>query len=231
MDLIYQKKNRYLWSLLSFQSGFANLGGMLAVHHYVSHVTGFAGHIAINIHSQSYKNAFLLLAIPIAFLTGATYSAYFSDIKRLKNQTPRYDFVLFSIAMIYLLVTIAGYKNYFGFFGEDLINTRDYFLMMLLCFASGAQNALITTYSGAVVRTTHLTGLVTDLGIGLARVASQNHHEHEKKSNLLRLEIIASFTIGGVIGVFCFHKVHFWGFIIPAIISFVISMRFFRQNK
>jgi len=230
MDLIYQKKNRFLWSLLSFQSGFANIGGMLAVHHYVSHVTGFAGHIAINILQKSYANAFLLLAIPITFLLGATFSAFFSDIRRLKNQTPKYDFVLLCIAALYFIISICGYKKYFGHFGEELISLRDYALMMMLCFASGAQNALITTYSGAVVRTTHLTGLVTDLGIGVARVLSRSHHEHEKKSNFLRLEIIISFTIGGIIGAYLFQEKQFLGFLVPALISLIISFRFFKQK-
>ncbi len=230
MDLIYQKKNRFLWSLLSSQSGFANVGGMLAVHHYVSHVTGFAGHIAINILSETYISALLLLTIPVAFLSGSMLSAFFSDIKRLRNQIPRYDLVLFAISFIYFFISVAGYKNYFGYFGEELIGLRDYLLMSLLCFAAGAQNALITTYSGAVVRTTHLTGLVTDLGIGIARVISKQHQHHDKQSNFLRIEIISSFCIGGVIGAFCFQKFQFMGFLIPAVISLLISLRFFRQN-
>jgi uncharacterized membrane protein YoaK (UPF0700 family) len=40
---------------------------------------------------------------------------------------------------------------------------------LLLCTAMGMQNSLVTRLSGAVVRTTHLTGVVTDLGIEMAR--------------------------------------------------------------
>jgi uncharacterized membrane protein YoaK (UPF0700 family) len=39
----------------------------------------------------------------------------------------------------------------------------------LLCMAMGMQNSLVTRLSGAVVRTTHLTGIITDLGIESAR--------------------------------------------------------------
>ena len=52
----------------------------------------------------------------------------------------------------------------------DLSNARfQDSIALLLCLAMGLQNSLVTRLSGAVVRTTHLTGVVTDLGIEGAR--------------------------------------------------------------
>jgi uncharacterized membrane protein YoaK (UPF0700 family)/anti-anti-sigma regulatory factor len=56
----------------------------------------------------------------------------------------------------------------------SLENTGDRFPLFLMtgiaAFAMGLQNATITRISGAVVRTTHLTGVVTDLGLELVQL-------------------------------------------------------------
>lgn len=68
-------------------------------------------------------------------------------------------------------------------------------------FACGMQNALVTTYSGAVVRTTHLTGLFTDFGIMLGEVLEGK--EIDKRRLLLFILIISGFILGvELVGVF-----------------------------
>ncbi|MGZ5189200.1 MAG: YoaK family protein, partial [Kaistella sp.] len=66
--------------------------------------------------------------------------------------------------------------------------------------------SLVTTISNATVRTTHLTGLFTDLGIELSQLFFYRHKDQKDKllsSIKLRLTIISFFFIGGVIsGVF-----------------------------
>jgi uncharacterized membrane protein YoaK (UPF0700 family) len=78
----------------------------------------------------------------------------------------------------------------------------------LLCFAMGLQNSLVTRLSGAVVRTTHLTGVVTDLGIEAARWVRAWRARFElvagdapRRGNMiLLLTIFSAFAIGSVVG-------------------------------
>jgi uncharacterized membrane protein YoaK (UPF0700 family) len=53
------------------------------------------------------------------------------------------------------------------------ISISDYTIAGLLLFAMGAQNSLVTRVSQSVVRTTHLTGIFTDLGIELSKMFFQ----------------------------------------------------------
>ena len=72
-----------------------------------------------------------------------------------------------------------------------------------LLFAMGLQNALVTSLSNAVVRTTHLTGLFTDLGTELSQLFFYKKEEQHKKltsSIKLRLTIICFFFLGGIVG-------------------------------
>ena len=72
-----------------------------------------------------------------------------------------------------------------------------------LLFAMGLQNALVTRVSNSVVRTTHLTGLFTDLGIELSQVFFYRRPQQRQKlysSIKLRGIIIVFFFIGGVVG-------------------------------
>src|SRR5690606_10813765 len=80
-------------------------------------------------------------------------------------------------------------------------------LASALLFAMGLQNALVTRVSQSVVRTTHLTGLFTDLGIELSQMLFYKERSERmqlSKSIYLKLAIICCFFSGGIIGGFIF---------------------------
>jgi uncharacterized membrane protein YoaK (UPF0700 family) len=118
--------------------------------------------------------------------------------------------------------------HFFGPFGEVVRLKRDYFLLALLCLASGLQNASISSSSGGTVRASHLTGITTDLGIGLVRAMSMpryglgeaNADNAELKSewaaNRYRVGTIISFACGSLIGAYLFMKIQYLGFLVPA---------------
>jgi len=80
------------------------------------------------------------------------------------------------------------------------------------------QNALVSMISGAVVRTTHLTGMFTDLGIDLASLltSEKDHWKIARSPIILRLTIISFFLLGGIVGGLCFAKTGFTSFFLPA---------------
>jgi uncharacterized membrane protein YoaK (UPF0700 family) len=101
--------------------------------------------------------------------------------------------------------------------------TKTFFLLALLCFSCGLQNATVTSAYRAVVRTTHLTGLTTDLGVGIAKILNPRldliKRKMEMRASLMRMGIIVSFTLGSVMCGFIFIKTNYWGFAIPFLIS------------
>lgn len=89
------------------------------------------------------------------------------DIRLKLRKRPKY-YLTFGL-IFFLLSTVfgLGVTGHFGKFGAPLAFSSDYTLLALLCLVCGIQNGTITTVSKSVIRTTHLTGVTTDLGTGI----------------------------------------------------------------
>jgi len=220
--------------VLAFQGGLLNVGGLLACHSFVSHVTGFATLFALEIDDGSLRTALGLLLVPGCFMAGAMLSGFLVDLQIKLHRRPRYYVIFGVIFLLLLFVVVGGFNGIFGKFGDVTVATwRLHTLLALLCLICGTQNGLITLVSKSVVRTTHLTGITTDLGIGLVRVLNGGRLfgkiEEEGRANLMRVGIILFFIAGSLVGVSLFSQYQYRGFLLPAAISgglFFISLYF-----
>ena len=218
----YSKSNMFIWLTLAFQAGLLNMGGFLSCRSFVSHVTGFATLASLEIESGKFSHGFGLIAMLFAFLFGAMMSGVLVDLRLKLNKKPKYYLIFGFLFFITLLITVGGFNNLFGAYGNPLSDFRGYSLVTLLCFTCGVQNGTITLVSKSIVRNTHLTGITTDLGIGLVRVLNRKrlvNIENEGRANAMRIGIILFFIIGSLAGVPIFHKFEFRGFIFPCLIS------------
>lgn len=221
----FSPRNVVIWFTLAFQAGCINVGGFLACRRFVTHVTGFATLFGADIGRMDYQQAFGMLSVPLFFVVGAMISSFLVDRRMIRGLAPRYASVLFVMALINISLVVAGNLGCFGSFSEPMVLHRDYLFLALLCFVAGLQNAMVTSASGAVVRTTHLTGITTDLGIGLVRVIFHNHklsRQNEIRACWVRFGLIASFAAGSTAAAFLFLSYEYWGFLFPAVISSVL---------
>jgi uncharacterized membrane protein YoaK (UPF0700 family) len=98
---------------------------------------------------------------------------------------------------------------------------------VLLCFIMGLQNAVITKISKAEIRTTHVTGLVTDAGIELGKLLYINRSTDKSPvlANRQRLRLhallIGCFFTGGLAGAIGFK---FAGFVTTVPLAVVLSI-------
>lgn len=222
-----------LWNILAFQAGSLNIGGFLACYKFVSHVTGFSTLFAAEFANGHFREALGFLTVPLFFLSGSFISGLLIDSKVQEQKTPRFDLVFLILTFLTGVILALGASHVFGKFGMTIRMDKDYFLLALLCLACGLQNATVSSAYGAVVRTSHLTGLTTDLGIGLSRLISLKANSQkrllETKANLMRIGIILSFTLGSLISGYLFIKFAYWGFAIPFLISvglYVLTLAF-----
>lgn len=210
------------WFMLSFSGGCINAGGFLATGRFVSHVTGFATLFGVDITSHQVEAAFGILSVPVFFLLGAFAAGLLIDHPIHHGKKPHFDWVMGLSALCLFLAAGGGELLQFGLFGETGLK-QNYLLMVLLCLASGLQNGAITSSSGRSVRTTHLTGLTTDLGLGLARVlafdAKKGNFKKEVRANYLRFGSIMSFVVGSAIGAWIFLRFGYRGFILSGLIA------------
>lgn len=223
----YNTRNLAIWSALAFQAGCINVGGFLGCHRFVSHITGLATHFGAEAGQGHWRAAFGMFTVPSFFLAGSMISAILIDRNIAQKKPGNYPAAFVSIAIILTLVALCGQFGVFGQFGTPLSLATDFSLLSLLCLASGLQNATVTSASGAVIRTTHLTGMVTDLGIGIIRVLLPYQHEsrpQENKRNLMRISIIGSFVIGAFVATIFFVHGQYMGFALPALTSIALTL-------
>lgn len=224
LDDQVEKRVFVKWYLLSFLAGSVNCGAILATGRFVTHVTGFATLSGIEFAQGNFDQALGFLFVPIFFLLGAVISAYLVDRPYHRGRPPHYDWVMLLVTICLVLVSVGGHLQILGgHFGGVPRMKEDFALLALLCLASGLQNAAITTSSGASVRTTHLTGLTTDLGIGIVRAmemkAVHPKRQREIRANWLRMGTIISFTCGSALSALLYFSLHYLGFLLPAMIS------------
>ncbi|MGE5086116.1 MAG: YoaK family protein [Bacillota bacterium] len=220
----YSRSNLIIWMSMAFQAGLLNMGGFVACHRFVSHVTGFATFFGNEVSNLNVNNALGMLVVPGFFLLGAMVSGVLVDLRIKLHKKPRY-YISFGLIFVLLLVVLfGGLAGKFGRFGEPLDQSQEYALVIFLCFICGIQNGTITTVSQSVVRTTHLTGITTDLGIGLVRIFNKERLElhMEGRLNLMRAGIISFFGLGSIVGGFAFKHFQYLAFSIPVATSGVL---------
>ena len=188
-----------LGTLLAFIAGAINAGGFVAIGRYTSHMTGILSAVADDIALGVFGAAGLGLMLLSAFIAGAGCSAILINWGRRNFRSRQYAYPLFAEALLLLGLGAAGLLQPAAFIAVAA---------PLLCFIMGLQNATITKISGARVRTTHVTGMVTDIGIELGKLAyvarDRAGSRHPVVADLPRLSIhgrmVALFFVGGIVG-------------------------------
>lgn len=216
--------NLKLAVLLSLTAGCVNAAGFLGFSALTTNVTGHAALFAEGIARQDWGMATLIATWMMLFLTGAFTS---SLIVNKIGHNARFSFAIPIVLEIIVLIFCAfstSLKN-LGFSGN--------FFAGCLLFAMGLQNALVSVISGSVVRTTHLTGTFTDLGIELAQLRTNNYKaQGELLSRIkLRFSIILFFMLGALSGAYLYTYISFRSFLISgSMLCFTLLYDVFRLN-
>jgi uncharacterized membrane protein YoaK (UPF0700 family) len=217
------------WLMLAFASGIVNTGGFLACGRFVSHVTGFATLFGMNIARWQWVQAASVFTVPLFFLVGGLFSAWMVDRRIQRGQNPFYALPLLVVTLLLVTATVGGHLGWFGKFGGEADLREDYAVLVLLCLASGIQNAVVTTATGTILRSSHLTGTTTDLSTGEMRSflmpKGSIERQLENRLNWMRASTILFFVAGAVVGAFSFAHWQYLGFLIPATISLGVSIR------
>ncbi|MBA4255712.1 MAG: DUF1275 domain-containing protein [Polaromonas sp.] len=189
-----------LGTVLAFVAGAANAGGLLAVGQYTSHMTGIVSAVADHLVLGEMTLALAGVGALLSFVLGAMTTAWLVNWGLRRHLRSAYGLPLLVEASALLL---------FGLAGAALAGLTPLFVpltVVLLCFIMGLQNAVITKISHAVIRTTHVTGLITDLGIELGKLLYLNHRTDRQpvRANRARLrvhgQLIGGFFAGALAG-------------------------------
>jgi uncharacterized membrane protein YoaK (UPF0700 family) len=225
-EAIYHKANVAKWTFLAFQAGAINAIGILAGHRFVSHVTGFATTAGVEFSDFNWGRGIGMLSVPAFFVLGSMISGYLIDLRVHHHRRGGYETVLFMIFVMLAVACMGSLLGYFGVYGEDFDLQDHYVLLVFLSMTCGLQNAMITTASGSIIRTSHLTGISTDLGIGITRLIfgpskdpETTDRRREIASLWMRLTIIGAFTLGSFAAALLARATGYGAMVLPTLTS------------
>jgi uncharacterized membrane protein YoaK (UPF0700 family) len=205
---------RWVWTgawVLAFIAGVVNVVGLLGFEHQaITHLTGNASLLAEAFATFNFRSAQHFGALILAFVGGCVLGGFIIQDSTLQLGR-RYGVALLLVsALLFLSVPLLQHNNAYG--------------MYAAAGACGLQNAMVSTYSGAVVRTTHLSGMFTDLGISLGHALRRLPVDTRR----LRLccVVISGFFCGGIAGTVAFNHLSYFALLFPATLTAVAAIAY-----
>ncbi|MGL5343733.1 MAG: YoaK family protein [Plesiomonas sp.] len=195
--------------ILAACAGLTNAIAVLGfTHNAISYLTGMVAKSSIELAGANLSALIPTVSIITAFLVGAMLSGFIVKNESLCQSRSHGVGLLLESTLL--------------FFAYLFFNSEYFVGELLAAAACGLQNAMVTTYSGSVIRTTHLTGIISDLGASLGHwLAGKNH---SKKKIAIHCMLIGGFFVGGVLGTYLFAMMRYAALLIPASIIFVTGI-------
>ncbi|MGO7212705.1 YoaK family protein [Rhizobium ruizarguesonis] len=225
-----EKIDRGLAASLAAIAGALNASAFYAVGFFSANMTGNVSTLSDHLAVGQWLSALFYGGIVLAFMLGAAVSTLIVNEGRRRGMHAIYAYSILAEAM---LLAILGCADLWL-----LAAWRVPVLVPGLAFLMGLQNAVVTRISDARVRTTHVSGMATDLGIELGiafDILCGREPATETRHNLTKLRLhlytIGAFLIGGILGVFIYRAVGGYLLILAATLLTAIALDAIRRAK
>jgi uncharacterized membrane protein YoaK (UPF0700 family) len=179
----------------------------------VSHFTGVISNFSAMLTKLNFKFPFPLFLLMFSFLIGGVISGFIVNGREF-NLKKRYGFILVFLGTALSIMVLLSKENKFYF-------------MLFLAFMMGAQNGLVLSYKGVVIRTTHMTGNITDLGVSLGYYFRNPKDLSTLKKGLVSFLNIIVFITGGIMGVLIYSHLEKRFFYLVSILYYAIAIFYF----
>lgn len=192
-----QSDNVKLGALTAFSAGMVNVASVTVFFAFTSNITGYYAVFAQELSKGNwYQGAVVLLWILLFFM-----GSFLSNFVIVQGRGRWSQYISHAIPVILEFLSILFVGLYLDFFYTNSLQETE-FLVAALLFAMGLQNGLTASISNSVVKTTHLTGLTTDLAILVSMFSKRQNRQNKAlvdKFHLL-LTIMIAYVIGGIAG-------------------------------
>jgi uncharacterized membrane protein YoaK (UPF0700 family) len=219
--------NVKLGVLTAFSAGMVNIASLLLFFSFSSNVTGHYAILAAELVKGNLYQAAVVLGWIFLFFFGGFVSNMFVIHLNKKNTYIAHAIPI--VLEIICLVSVGIYGQFF--YKETLIETEA--MLALMLFAMGLQNGLTASISNFAVKTTHLTGVTTDLGILFSMFTHKeyrNNNEMKGKAILL-LSIAAAYLAGAVVSGITYMHMGFRLFYVVSLFLVVVIFYDFYKLK
>lgn len=200
--------NLLLAVFFAFVAGIVNVFGLIELGIFTTNITGHVGEFALSLELLKWTAVYKITLWIVAFGFGSFASSLI--VNYFEEKKPKLSYSLPIILEIILLLWCFYLNNQPG---------QKQTQILFLLFAMGIQNGIVSVVSGKVVRTTHLTGMVTDVGLGLGKlILRKGNLVFVKRSLVLNISIIIMFIAGGVLSAYLTIRYHENVLLIPIIL-------------
>lgn len=191
--LIFRQRPWVFWFGvgLAFNAGFVNAVLLGFSHVPVSHLTGTMSRMSIDVVQGNQQDLRLIGSVILGFLGGCVSSGMLIGTTSLQPGR-RYGVALILVGVLLGLSALA------------LDTPASSLGIGLAAMACGLQNALYSSYHGLILRTTHLTGIITDIGVLLGQWIRHGRLQSWKIGVLLGT--VLSFVTGGSVGAYALMR-------------------------
>lgn len=205
------KKTLLLWMcILTCLAGAINAISIFGYNGMtVSHLTGLVSKVSINISQGDLSGLWEVLRVILAFLLGACVSGFVTG-ERAFYLNKRYGFIILAISILVIIPYFLTIK----------------YSILLFGFIMGLQNGMVVSFKGVVVRMTHMSGNITDLGVFIGYKLRGNKNE-KLITGLIPFVAIISFVIGGILGILLYNLIRNNVFFVFAGIYFILGVFYF----
>ncbi|WP_299290604.1 YoaK family protein [uncultured Mucilaginibacter sp.] len=224
------KDNLMLASSTAFVAGMTNVAGVIAFLSFTSNITGHVAMLARKIVNKEHHDILVYTLWLLLFLLGAFTANFITKAYSNRGSYRAHAVPIFIEVIILFVVAVYGHNYY-----TETQLERELIIGTML-FSMGLQNGLVSTISGGLVKTTHLTGLFTDLGGELSEYlhAAKGQAGAIKQKLMIRLTILCFYLIGGILGGYFFERYdfrifYFIPFILLTILYYDISAVLFHK--
>lgn len=201
--------------LLSFNAGFANVLGILSTFSStVSHQSGNVSRLGVALAnpSESYDQVCFFTTVILSFGLGAFLAGFMVGDSKFVLGRAYWSAILIESAAFFAAFFWLRSGHRYGEYAAS--------------FACGVQNSLTSNYAGAVVRTTHLTGTITDVFSILGVHVAKNFQNPEIWKLQFYLPSIIFFTMGATSATYVFHKISYYACFVPAFLTLIIALTY-----
>jgi uncharacterized membrane protein YoaK (UPF0700 family) len=228
---VFSLRHAPSWVMLCFAAGAINGSALLACERFVTHVTGTVTRLGMEFVRLPILFDFALVLV--FFIAGATTAGLLINGRVHRHKRPFFSLPLWLVAGLTAVIAFAGHYGWLGPFGGAPDEPGDFVFLCALSYAMGLQNAAVATSTGQLVRTTHLTGPATDLGVHLAELLSAQGPARDlaRQHALLRLGKIIAYAFGAGVAVPLAQQFEFLSLLLPAAIIAAATMLSFVRKE
>jgi uncharacterized membrane protein YoaK (UPF0700 family) len=206
-------------------AGMTNIAGMMACFNFTANLTGHATNIAQHLIAGNYYEMFLVLGWLLMFLVGAALAHFL--IRSYESINLHFAQALPLLIELCLLLGVGIYGSLFHGYSEN----EAVLLTFVLLLAMGIQNSAVNTISEGKIKTSHLTGLFTDLGSELSEWIHPKTGQPRALAIKIRLRllILVFYVLGAVAAGWLFTRFGFFTFYVIAVVLSLLVTQIFRE--